>query len=385
MTDGCARGFGAALLTTIAVGVSPASALPTMIRLGYSDCAACHLSPQGGNLLNTYGRGIDQAQSRPGGEYAPSTNDLVKTLMLDGRITQDVRAVLQMRGTWAPEGSRPPLFRPRLMYRNVTTLSDTLRVSATVTAESESEPRPALSYDPVAGPSSLFVNTALLHYRASPTVEFAAGRDQLPSGVNEPDLELFIKSRNRLGYYDAPLQAKMFWNAKRFHVTPVWYGGGGSGQPGERESGGGTLAEVDLLGSRRTIVGVSLLRGTADNGGRRTVGAYARLGFGAWGILAEHDVTQRTREVPLSAAFQQRANGSSTRSRSPVADATSHSRAAQNTCAKLAEQLTAGRLELMARLSTHVTVGLSARLQRDALAGRYTQSLALQGAFTTVQ
>ena len=35
-------------------------------------------------------------------------------------------------------------------------------------------------------------------------------------------------------------------------------------------------------------------------------GAYARLGFGKWGILAEHDVTDRTRNVPDSVSFRQR-------------------------------------------------------------------------------
>ncbi len=52
----------------------PASALPTMIRLGYPNCATCHITPQGGGLLNAYGRGIDEAQSLRAGEYKPSEN-----------------------------------------------------------------------------------------------------------------------------------------------------------------------------------------------------------------------------------------------------------------------------------------------------------------------
>ena len=42
---------------------APAFALPTMIRIGYSECASCHISPQGGGPLNTYGRGIDKART----------------------------------------------------------------------------------------------------------------------------------------------------------------------------------------------------------------------------------------------------------------------------------------------------------------------------------
>jgi hypothetical protein len=39
-----------------AVLPAPAYALATMIRLGYTNCAVCHLSPQGGGLLTPYGR-----------------------------------------------------------------------------------------------------------------------------------------------------------------------------------------------------------------------------------------------------------------------------------------------------------------------------------------
>src|SRR5438045_9562765 len=80
------------LLVLLAITV-PANALPTMIRLGYVNCAACHIAPQGGGLLNAYGRGIDQAQSLKGGEYQPSLNGIVNSLNWGGRITQDLSMV----------------------------------------------------------------------------------------------------------------------------------------------------------------------------------------------------------------------------------------------------------------------------------------------------
>jgi hypothetical protein len=355
-----------------------------MIRLGYADCAACHMSPQGGGPLNEYGRGIDQAQSLRGGEYSPSSSELARALKMGGRMTQDLRTIILEQGTWSAGRPAASLFRPRLMYRNVTVLSETVRVSATLTAESQSAPRPAVTYDPMARPSSLFVNTALLHYRASPTVEVAAGRDQLPSGVNVPDLGLFIKSRNRLGYYDAPIQMKLFWNAKRFHVTPFGYRSSGNEPRGERESGAGTLAEVDLFGRQKTVVGVTLVHAGPDNGTRRTVGGYARLGFGAWGILAEHDVTDRARDA-LPTSFQQSASFAQV-FWAPrewlVASAIGERLRVE---APFAERLAVGKLEVAARLSSHATLGVGARLQRNAATGRYTRSLVLQAAFKTVQ
>lgn len=356
-----------------------------MIRLGYADCAACHVSPQGGGPLNAYGRGIDQAQSLRGGEYVPSSDALAKALTVGGRMLQDVRTVMQEQAAWTAGRRSATVFRPRLMYRNVTTLSDSLRVSATITGETQSAPRPALSYDPAAKPSTWFVNTALVHYRASPTIEIAAGRDQLPTGVNVPDLALFTRSRNREGYYDAPIQVKAFWNAKRVHVTPFGYGSSGNEAPGERESGAGTTAEADVLGTQKAIVGVTLLRGTADAGDRRLTGLYTRLGFGSWGVLAEHDVTDRTRTAVSPSPFRQSASSAQVfwaMREWLVVSATGERLRVQR---PFEERLAAGKLEVSARLSSQATIGVSTRLQRDAVTGRYTRSLALQAAIKTVQ
>jgi hypothetical protein len=83
---------------------APAAALPTMVRLGYTGCAACHSSPQGAGPLTDYGRGIDQAQSLRGGEYhAPAEHR---------RLTQDLRFVLQ-------EQSTLPLKNPVRYHENV--------------------------------------------------------------------------------------------------------------------------------------------------------------------------------------------------------------------------------------------------------------------------
>ena len=50
-----------ALLLMVFAGT--ASATPNLIRLGYTNCASCHLAPQGGGLLTPYGAGIDATQN----------------------------------------------------------------------------------------------------------------------------------------------------------------------------------------------------------------------------------------------------------------------------------------------------------------------------------
>ena len=373
MTRGAIR-VAMALAIGIA-GATPAAALPTMIRIGYTNCAACHVAPQGGGVLTEYGQGIDQAQSLRGGE-------LQRVQELHRRLIQDLRVVMQEQSTWT-DRPMPNNFRPRLLYRNVTNLGAGFRLSGVATIEGASAPRPAKSYDPAAGGSTLFVNSALVSYRPTKTLEFDAGRDQLPSGVNVPSLGAYIKSRNRLGYYDAPTQLKMAWWGKRHQVMPYVYAPGGNEASGERESGAGTLAEFDLLGNQRTVVGASFLKGTARNGDRQMVGGYARLGFGRWGILVEHDVTDRTRTA-LAQSFTQNASFTqvfwAAREWLVLSGIGERLRVER----PFLERRNAGQVELSARLAPQATIVLGTRLEKDLVTNRLAKSLILQMAFKTV-
>jgi hypothetical protein len=368
-------------LIRLAIGLSigiahaaPAAALPTMVRLGYTGCASCHVSPQGAGPLTEYGRGIDQAQSLRGGEY--------RAREAHRKMMQDLRAVFQEQATWVDTRS-PNVFRPRLLYRNVTEVGKGFRLSGVVTFEGASALRPARTYDPAASSSTMFVNTALVHYRPRETLEFAAGRDQLPSGVNVPDLAAYVKSRNRLGYYDSPTQLKMYWWGKRHQVTPFVFGPGGNEASGDRESGGGTLAEFDVIGNQRAVVGTTILKGVARNGDRRLLGGYARLGFGAWGILAEHDVTDRTRTA-VAQGFTQNATFAQVfwAAREWLVLSTIGERLRVER--PFEQRLNAGRIEVAARLAPQATVTMGTKLEKNLMTGKLSKSLILQVAVKTV-
>jgi hypothetical protein len=370
-----------------AIGVvfhaSPARALPTMIRLGYTGCASCHYAPQGGGPLNPYGRAIDEAQSLRAGEYRPRDNKVVRALSWNGRIAQDLRLIFPMQRAWATDESTDASFRPRLQYRNFTELPRGFAAHVAITGETDSVPRPALAYDPSARSSPAVVNVALLRYRIAPHLELSAGRDQLPSGVNIPDLGMFIKARNRFGYYDAPTQVKMDWAGKRHRFAPFAYAPGGNEPMGERESGGGALAEFDPFGHQHAVVGVSLQRGTSPNGKRQIAAAHARLGFGAWGILVQHDVTDRARSDVRESFRQHTTYGQVFWAAREwlVASATGERLSVQQ---PFEERLNAGRIELAARLTSVATIGANARVQRDVLTRRVSSSMMLQIALKTV-
>jgi hypothetical protein len=355
-----------------------------MIRLGYSECGACHVSPQGGGPLTVYGRGIDRAQSLVGGEYQPATDDLTKALTLNGRIAQDLRTVIQDQITETSAGGWQARLWPRLMYRNATELGNGFRVSATVTGETVSTQRPPLSYDPRSGSSSIFVNTALFQYRTG-EVEFAAGRDQLPTGINIPDLGPWIKSRNQLGYYDAPAQVKMFWTGSRVHLTPFVYMPSGNEAPGYRESGAGALAEFVVGSKQRTILGATIRGGSADAGDRRLLGAYVRLGFGQWGVLAEHDRTDRSPVSLAGNAFAQDATYAQLFWAAREWLVLSAIGERLDVQAPFEERTVAGKFEVAARLAPQASVSVGARTQRDQITGRMTTSVTLQAALKTAR
>jgi hypothetical protein len=362
---------------------APAHALPTMIRLGYTGCATCHYAAQGGGPLNPYGKSIDEAQSLRAGEYRPRDGRVVKALTWNGRIAQDLRLVMPMQRTWSAHDPVEGSVRARLQYRNFTQLPRGFAVHVMVTGETDDAPRPVRTYDPAFQSSSPIVNIALIQYRIRPGLEIAAGRDQLPVGVNVPDTSLFFRSRNRLGFYDTPTQIRMHWEGKHHRVIPFGYGPGGNEPSGERESGGGAIAEFDVFGNGHSMVGVDGLRGESRNGSRSVLGVHARLGFGAWGILAQHDITDRDRDL-ASASFRQHATYGHVFWAARewlVFSGIGERLSVEN---PFDERRNGGAVEVAARLTSVATIGASFRVQHDPVADRVARSITFQLALKTV-
>ena len=359
----------------------PASALPTMIRLGYPNCVSCHVSPQGGGLLNSYGHGIDDAQSLRAGEYRPREGAPWSWLTADGRINQDFRLVSTGQVNTATGQPMLGVEKMRLFYRNVSQLGRGFQVTATMAGENEPSLRKTTAYDPATRESKVFLVTALLDYKPTSNMQFSFGRDQLPTGLNIPDQTVFIKARNRLGYYDNPTQMKLFWWGKRYQITPFVFSRSGEENTIARESGGGAVAEVDVLGKGRTVLGGTFLHGYSSLWNRNVKGAYARMGFGRWGILAEHDYTSRQRTGLQFSQHTSYIQPFLALREWLVVSAVGERLSVQR---PYSENFLTGKGEISARLSPTFSVTVRGGVQRDMLTGRIAPTVSLQLAFKTV-
>ena len=100
------------------------------------------------------------------------------------------------------------------------------------------------------------------------------------------------------------------------------------------------------------------------------IGPYIPLGFGKWGILGEHDITDRTLRTGSLASFRQTASYGqlfwAVREWLVPSLIVERLRVEQ----PYRESLNAIKLDLTARLTSQVTVGVGPRIQRDELTGR---------------
>jgi hypothetical protein len=277
------RLIGGVLLCAV-IQVTPALAAPTMIRLGYADCAACHVSPQGGGLLTSYGRGVDVAQSARARELPPSDAD-TRRYLYDVRfvaVGQDARALASHTSTVSST------FQVQL--RNSLRLGDHNRLTYTLGLSGETLPA---SSTQTRGSAQLIVPKAIWEFRPKDGIELSVGREELPTGVGLPDPQAYMRKSTDPGNTVYPTQIKAFIYTHRLQLAPFVFGPGGDEDPRLQQWGVGTLAGVNVW-KQRAVVGVSLLDSQSPAFDRRSVGAYARLGFGRWGILTQHEMTGRS-------------------------------------------------------------------------------------------
>ncbi len=292
----CPLGAAGALLM---IGLASATlhASPAMIRLGYTGCQACHLSPQGRGLLTEYGKGMDDTHSARRGVY--DTDD-----SRPRRLFHDVRLLTQLSSEVRERPERVTAAALRAWYRNSTRVSDLFRVSGSISVDLPARAQEVTRVQPLPSQPQPFLRQLLLEFTPRRNVYLAVGRDTLPSGVEIADQATYIRARNVQGLTDVPTQVKLFWWTPRFQIAPYAFGPSGHELRPFRTSGAGVLAETYLFGDR-LATGMSMRIARNPTFDERLTGVYARLGMGAWGVLTEHDLMRRGERAADRREFDQ--------------------------------------------------------------------------------
>jgi hypothetical protein len=273
------------VLLAIVATSTTASASTTMVRLGYAKCSACHLDPKGAGLLTDYGKGIDVAQSLRVSEYEPPAEP--PQFRYDLRLLTSAYAT-----TESPAGARPaPPSWLRTYLRSSLALGAHNRLSSTVVMEA-----------PPGDISRLWESKPVVdvlgawEYRHSDGFTLAIARDRLPRGVEVGETRTVLQDTDSERY---PAQVRAFIAKGVLHITAYAYGPGSQAALDRHSRGLGMLGELQLAGGH-VVLGASARRALEQNLNgapafdRQTYGGFARVGYGKFGLLAEHEFTDRT-------------------------------------------------------------------------------------------
>jgi hypothetical protein len=269
------------VLLAVAAGiplvVAPADASPTMIRAGYHTCLPCHLSPQGGGLLSDYGKGVDLAQSLFVREYRPSAEGP------PFGISQDVRAQigLQRSEPLASTNEATAASDLRFWHRAAWNMGKH-RFSTVLAADFHAAAGDLTLQEP-----RLQALRATWDFRPRNGFEVSVGKDALPTPIGLPDQTAYIRDVIDPGASVAPTQLKLFLWTNRLSVTPYVYGPGGEEAIVNRATGAGVISGVNI--GSRTVLGMTTRFSRSDARDLTRAGGFARVGFGRWGVLTEHE------------------------------------------------------------------------------------------------
>ena len=270
--------FGGFVALLILGAAAPAFATPNMIRLGYATCSACHLSPQGGGLLTTYGEGIDAAQNLRPEDLAEEFGDTVKW------FASDVRLSLSLDRT-------PPAATG---YGFSTSVRSAVGLGHHRLVYAGSVSSPTLQRTRTSGAVSIRMSRLFWLFQPKDGLSFTVGRDDLPSGLGLPGAVSFQRRVNSPDVSSTPTQVKGSWWNERWQVTGYGFGPDGNETSPRFEAYGGGAMLGRVVWKDHAVAGVTTRISRADAYDRRSAGAFLRLGITKhWGVLLEHEISDR--------------------------------------------------------------------------------------------
>lgn len=256
-----------------------ASATPNMIRLGYTNCTSCHLSPQGGGLLTPYGIGIDAAQNLRPQDLGEEFDEWATKW-----LTYDVRLSLSLDRT-------PPAATG---YGFSSSFRSAVGYGRNRLVYAGSVSSPTLATTRTSGAISLRMSRLFWLFQPTAKTSLTIGRDDLPSGLGAPGAVSFHRRVTSPDVSSTPTQLKMSWWNDRWQLTGYGFGPEGNETSTRFEAYGGGAVIGRTVWKDHAVVGVTTRVSKADAYDRRSAGAFLRLGITKhWGILLENEFTDR--------------------------------------------------------------------------------------------
>jgi hypothetical protein len=270
-----------ALAILVLAAAAPAAAYPNMIRLHYPTCVSCHVSPQGGGVLNKYGKGIDFALTlradEPEGAERQQEGDVF-------RFLYDTRATMGV--------DRDP--KGETEYGLNTSFRTAVGNEKNQVVYAFAVRSPTLARTRRTGAASMGMSRLYWMYQPTKGLAFVVGRDDLPTGLGSGGMTSFARRVNNPNVSSAPTQVKAFWWNNRWQIATYAYGPDGLETAPQYEGRGvGGVAGLTLW-KDRAVVGLTARVSKADAFDRQNAGMFIRLGLTEQlGVLAEHDITRR--------------------------------------------------------------------------------------------
>jgi len=278
-------------------------ATPRMISYGYPNCISCHESVQGRGLLNSYGRGIDIAQSFSQKDFTGTfLGSLIDPRYANGtwdgrfgRVLADVLLAARINQRFDINTSDPTF---TALYRQVIFFGDgdSLRINTEIGFKDSGLSDTSVgTHQRLTGGDNIFLKKLTAEWRLEERVgvsgkELVFGRDYLPLGLQIDDYSTFILHLNRNGIYDYPLQLKYFaWDERSLRSIFI-YAPSFDERLHNHEYGAGFLYE--RYPTNHLALGIQGLAGFGEDSDRARVGLYARWGISTkCALLAQADYT----------------------------------------------------------------------------------------------
>lgn len=287
--------FFALISFLLIIVYSNAYAYPNMIRHGYFNCMGCHFAPEGGSVLTPYGKGISQAMSFQGGDYAPSESKLVKALTWDGRIHNavQIRGMGIRRGV-PVAGKQYRFFPMQTDFINQVDWAQGLRHEIVLAGAPNTARRRGVDENTNSKSSfsdRLYFRTLKLEWMFMKGKKIAVGQDALPMGLGLVDHTAYVRERNRLGVTDVPMQFQFFSVGVDWQNAISFFLPNQSDLKNNREKG--LMAKTEYAPVRNLGIGLQGLVSEGVSLNRKLIGATIRWGIPLASIMVESNYTQR--------------------------------------------------------------------------------------------